>query len=436
MSTKPLESEQVPLAAGEPHEYLLEVLSGPDLGRSARVRGPFIVGSQEGADLVLSDPTVSRRHLGIELSAQGAVVKDLQSSNGTFLSGSRTTQFLVKREETFAAGATLMRLTYVDRTQPQDQQPLSTFGGTVGVSPKMVSLFHLLKQVASSDSTVIVLGETGTGKEALARGIHAQSPRAHKPFVVVDCGAIAPGLVESELFGHTKGSFTGATQEREGAVMQANGGTLFLDEIGELPLELQPKLLRFLEAGVVKPVGSDEQATVDVRIIAATHRDLDEDVKAGRFRSDLYYRLAVVVVRVPPLRERLEDIPVIVRHFLAQMGRPDFALPPELLEQLRKHPWPGNVRELRNVVERAVNGGEVMLSKLSPAQRAGASADLAELPFKEAKELLVESFMREYFEALFERSGRNISEMARLAGIARTYAHRLVKKYGLKESGG
>jgi DNA-binding NtrC family response regulator len=308
------------------------------------------------------------------------------------------------------------------------------FGGAVGSTPAMRKLFGTLSRVAATDSTVMLLGETGTGKEMLARAIHEGSPRKAGPFVVLDCGAVAPNLLESELFGHTKGAFTGALAKRDGAFVRAQGGTLVLDEVAELPLELQPKLLRALESRTVKPVGSDEQIEVDLRVVAATHRDIDAEVKAQRLRQDLYFRLAVVVVRVPPLRERRDDIPLLVRHFLKSLGRPDFELSPALLERLMAHPWPGNARELRNVVERAlVAEGDPLAGSIGIG--GPAKPDLTTLPFKEAKEQLIESFSREYVQALLERCGGNISEVARTAGIARNWVHHLVTKYGLKTKG-
>lgn len=413
--------------------YLLKVLSGPDQGMSAVVEGPFLVGSHPEAGLVLSDSTVSRRHLEIELRPEGAVVRDLGSLNGTFLQGTQLKEFVVQREAVFSAGQTMLSLSVSEQVLPRANLA-GTFGRSLARSGSMRRVFALLKQVASSDSTIVLNGETGTGKEALAHAVHETSPRRKKPYVVFDCGAVAASLVESELFGHAKGSFTGAAGTRDGVLLQADGGTLFLDEVGELPLDLQPRLLRFLETGTVKRVGDDRARAVDVRVVAATHRDLEAEVKTGRFRSDLYFRLAVVTVRVPPLRERPEDIPLLVSHFVTELGCPAFTLSDELMTKLSKHAWPGNVRELRNVIERALASGGVKLDSLPlPPQGRPSAEDLAQMPFKAAKDAIVDVFMREYFESLFEQSGRSVSEMARRAGIARTYAHRLVKKLGLKE---
>jgi DNA-binding NtrC family response regulator len=247
--------------------------------------------------------------------------------------------------------------------------------------------------------------------------------------VVVDCGSLSPALIESELFGHVKGAFTGAGASRDGAFASAEGGTILLDEVGELPLEHQPKLLRVLENRTIRRVGEDLARPVDVRIIAATNRDLQAEAKAGTFREDLFFRLAVQLVRVPPLRERLEDIPLLTLSILNRLGRPNFELSPELLARLSAHHWPGNIRELRNVIERAVTGASMELEEV---QTGGALADPK--PYKQAKEALIEHFTREYFTRLFNATDGNVSELARTAGIARTYAHEVVKKYGLRRS--
>ncbi|MBL8949351.1 MAG: sigma 54-dependent Fis family transcriptional regulator [Myxococcaceae bacterium] len=405
--------------------YQLEVLSGSKLGTCVTVDGPLVLGSGDDAGLQLADATVSRRHASLEPSPQGVWVKDLGSKNGTFLAGTRVDGFVVRREATFALGTTLLRLSGVPRSQTAGER--TSFGEALGQSSGMRALFSQLATAAPTMSNVLLGGETGTGKEVLARALHEASPRKHRPFVVVDCGALSGSLIESELFGHAKGAFTGAQAARDGAFTSANGGTVFLDEIGELALELQPRLLRVLESRTVRRVGEDVPRNVDVRVVAATHRDLAAEVKAGRFREDLYFRLAVVVARVPPLRERLDDVPLITHAMLARLGRPDFELSPSLLARLKQHDWPGNVRELRNVIERAVSGGNVSLDEKTPA-----AASTSSLPYKQAKEQLVEDFTREYFTRLFEQCGGNVAELARTAGIARTYAHEVIKKYGLK----
>jgi transcriptional regulator with GAF, ATPase, and Fis domain len=307
----------------------------------------------------------------------------------------------------------------------------------------MRRLFALLERVARSDATVLIEGESGTGKELVATEIMQRSSRADKPFVVVDCGAISPNLVESELFGHVRGAFTGADRDRRGAFEAADGGTVFLDEIGELPLELQPKLLRALEAREIRRVGETKARRVNVRVISATNRDLEREVNKTRFREDLYFRLAVVGVRVPPLRERLDDLVILVRTFLQQLGVPEEEklFGPQTLAEMGKHDWPGNVRELRNYVERSV-----VLQSASQTLRRGAGGvstshgpvngiDLS-VPFRLSKDAVIDSFERSYLSQLLEAAGGNMSKAARMAGMDRMYLHRLVQKHGLRNPRG
>jgi DNA-binding NtrC family response regulator len=321
------------------------------------------------------------------------------------------------------------------------------FGDVLGTTQPMRRLFALLAKAAPTEATILLQGETGTGKEAIAEAVHRMSRRNKGPFVVVDCGSIPHELIASELFGHAKGSFTGAGADKQGLIEAATHGTLFLDEIGELALDLQPQLLRVLDRRQVRRVGETQSVDVDIRVIAATHRDLRAMVKAGQFREDLYYRLAVVATHVPPLRDRKADIPALATWFADKMGRGGFAQSPSLLDQLERHDWPGNVRELRNVVERALSLGDTQLHDLNDAggarpatssesveapPRLPSTSDVLELPFKEAKAALVESFERDYLQALLARHRGNISRAASEAGIDRNYIHRLVKKYGLE----
>jgi DNA-binding NtrC family response regulator len=356
------------------------------------------------------------------------LVRDLQSKNGTFVNGVRVQEAVLDRPGPLELGKVVLRVSWHDDDAGAAGEA-DTFAGIVGVAPAMRRVFGLLARVAPTTSTVLLLGETGTGKEAFAQALHRASPRAAAPFVVVDCGAIAPQLIESELFGHVKGAFTGATSDRKGAFQAADGGTLFLDEIGELPLELQPRLLRALEAGTVKRLGDTSSRQVDVRVVAATHRDLHAEVKQGRFRQDLLFRLDVVTVRIPPLRERREDLPLLVKHFVAQLGRPDFALSPPALARLQAWSWPGNVRELRNVLERALVSDDALLPPDAEAPQGERPSDAS---FKDAKEKVVEAFTRDFMSSLYARCAGNISEMARQSGLNRNYVARLVARYGLK----
>ena len=405
------------------------MVSGPDAGKTLLLEGPTIIGTL-GA-FVLTDEAISAHHLELFPLADGVRVRDLGSTNGTFIGGARITEALLAEEATVMIGRTLILVAIFDESVGVADGPVK-LGAAIGSSPSMRRLFGMISKVAPSQSPVVLLGETGTGKEVLARTIHEQSSRKDGPFVVFDCGAVSPQLIESELFGHVPGAFTGASTHRKGAFVEAHGGTLFLDELGDLALDLQPKLLRALEEGMVKPLGDEAYRRADVRVIAATHRDLESEVRDGRFRQDLFFRLCVVPLIVPPLRERLEDLPALAQHFVQQLTGQDVPLSPALLGRLCAYHWPGNVRELRNVVARALMDEAIALSPLRrPPDRERAEVSVA-LPFKAAKERLVESFTRDYLEAMLAKHGGNITHAAKGAGIARAHLHKLVEKYGLK----
>ena len=425
--------------------FKITVTRGPDAGLESPVEGgTLMVGTHQNNDLRLSDTTVSRYHLELQLRNEGLKVTDLDSTNGTFHGGTRLGSVTL-------SGPARLRLgkhTEVDVTPNDEAVEIAPFAGdrfgeVIGASSAMRSLFALMVRVAPTNATVLLEGETGTGKEAIAEALHQASPRAERPFMVVDCGAMPHDLIASELFGHVRGAFTGATQTKEGLIEAADGGTVFLDEIGEMPLDLQPQLLRVLEKHEVRRVGETRAHHVDIRVIAATHRDLKKLVQEGRFREDLYFRLAVVRAVVPPLRERREDVPLLAYHFSERLGRGGFALPESLIHDLQAYDWPGNVRELRNVVEHALSLGEERVLSLTPSSVRPPATPLVhgtplpggprvlDMPFKEAKGILVESFEREYLTHLLAKHRGNISRAAQEAGIDRNYIHRLVKKYNI-----
>ncbi|HOE10691.1 MAG TPA: sigma-54 dependent transcriptional regulator [bacterium] len=333
----------------------------------------------------------------------------------------------------------------IDRTRrlTEEVQDRRAFEGLIGRSKSMQELYALIKRVAATESTVLIMGESGTGKEVVARAIHAQSPRADKRFVPVNCGALPRDLIESELFGHEKGAFSGAHQRRIGLVEAADRGTLFLDEIADLPADLQVKILRVIEQKEIRRVGSVTDIKVDVRLLSATNRDLEADVKSGRFREDLYYRLSIVPIRIPPLRERTEDIPLLAQHFIEQfnkkMNRSVCGTTPAAMRLLREYPWPGNVRELENTIERALvlrDQGEICEEDLpiqlrrQPPEAVNDTylLDQSELTFQQARE----AFERSYLESLLKANDNNVTRSAMLAGLSRRRLQELIKKYGLK----
>jgi two-component system response regulator GlrR len=383
-----------------------------------------VIGTHESGDLVLADRAVSRFHCEIQIVDGRAQVRDLGSRNGTLVDGVSVVTAHLEHGATLRVGHTTMRFEICDA---QVAIPLSRegrFGSLVGRSAQMRAVFALLERAAQSKASLLVEGETGTGKEAAAESVHRKSERCDKPLIVVDCSALPPSLLESELFGHEKGAFTGAVARRIGAFEAANGGTLFLDEIGELALDLQPKLLRVLERQEVKRLGSNRYQKVDARIVAATHRNLRSDVNAHRFRADLYYRLAVVVVTLPPLRERLEDLPLLIEDLLPRLGAGEAEAArlrtPSFLAELAAHRWPGNVRELRNYLERslAVPRDEATQAEATRAPRS----------YKQARAL----WERTYVEELLRAAGGNVTAAARDAGLDRAAFYRLLWRHGMR----
>ena len=427
-------------------KYRLRVISGPNAGlEKVFDRRLVYIGSAPDNDLVLDDPSVSRNHLKIDGERTGYRVRDLESKNGTWFAGVRLCEAVLGPAAVLRLGQTELQFEPLAELHEVALSREPQFGRLLGQSPEMRELFAIMARAAPTDATILVEGESGTGKELVAEAIHQHSRRSSGPLVVFDCSTVQRDLVESELFGHVKGSFTGAIQNRTGALAEAHGGTLFLDEIGELDLDLQPKLLRALEKREVKPVGSNDRKPVDVRIVAATNRDLAQMVKEGTFREDLYYRLAVIQVQLPPLRRRKADIPVLVSHFLAEAqaraARPGaLTVSFETMQQLQSYPWPGNVRELKNQIERAAvlsDGKELQVRLDAGTTRAQSTADAGlgvdfELPFKDAKSRLIDGFERIYWRQALTRHQWNISAAARAAGLHRKSLEYLLKKLDLE----
>jgi DNA-binding NtrC family response regulator len=414
----------------------LVVIDGPDRGKRQSVGyGATRIGKAPSNHLQLTDSTVSRLHCEVRLSSGDARIVDSDSTNGTFLDGHRVYEAELLPGSTVQVGSTALR---VERALEPLQVQVSEsdhFGTVLGASVEMRRIYTVLQRVAQTDTTVLIQGETGTGKEIVARALHAASPRAGRPFVAVDCGAIAEHLIESELFGHVRGAFTGAVADRKGLIEAAHGGTLFLDEIGELPASLQPKLLRAIEMREVRPVGSNASRSIDTRLIAATHRRLDRSVNEGAFREDLYYRLAVVEVHLPPLRARREDIPQLARHFYAEFS--DTEMPEDMVPALLARSWPGNVRELRNFVERTISLGwesrpENVAQEILPP---GAEAWVpAELPLKRARAVWEDRFEQVYLRALLRKTGGNVARAAELAGVTPRTIQRMMVAAGLRSA--
>jgi two-component system, NtrC family, response regulator GlrR len=404
----------------------LKVLRGPAKGTQLELDSllPVVLGSDDDCELHLDDDTVSARHAELRPVESGWRVRDLGSTNGLFVDGLRVVEALLEgRAHKLTLGESEVEWKLLGG---ETEHPLGTpFGGLIGEAPLMRALFAQLSRAAASDSTVLLEGPSGSGKEVLAHALHAASTRRERPFVVVDCGALAGGLVESELYGHEKGAFTGADRARTGALEEASTGTLFLDEIGELPLAAQVKLLRALEAREVKPLGASRPRPIDVRVVAASHRPLARLTQSGAFREDLYYRLAVVKLRVPPLSDRREDLLSLARRFIAERKpgfEPDKLLSPAVQKALESYDWPGNVRELRNVIERLLSAGE-----LATELRARPSAP----DWETARRQAIDEFERDYCRNLLAEHDGNISKAAASAGLSRQMLHRLLRKYDL-----
>jgi DNA-binding NtrC family response regulator len=406
----------------------LHVASGNDVGRHHDFEGRARIGSRPLADFVIKDAKVSGLHCEISLG-ETLRVRDLGSKNGTFLGGYRVFDAVVPAGQVVALGDTRVRVVPRDELVEVPLHPRTEFHGLVGRSHAMRALVASVERLAASDATVLIQGETGTGKELVAEALHSAGPHAAGPLVIVDCGSVPAGLIEAELFGYEKGAFTGAEARTPGAFERAHGGTLFLDEVGELPYEQQPKLLRALESREVRRLGGDRRIPTKVRVVAATNRDLALEVTRGRFREDLYYRLAVVSVSMPPLRERLDDLPLLAVHILRELGvEPASCLTLEALAALANHDWPGNVRELRNTLHRAA----ALLEPVELPPKAASDRPDVTVPLSQARQLALDRLEREYVTTLLDQCAGNVSEVARRAGIDRMAIYRILQRLGMR----
>ncbi len=416
--------------------FRVSVVAGPSIGSMwSEPLERCAIGSHPSNDLVIEDPTVSRFHCELVIAGSRVRVRDLGSRNGTVANDVTIADGSLPGGTQLVLGHTKVRIDVEADLAELATSERSAFGSLVGASPAMREVFSQLERIAASEATVLIEGETGTGKEGVAEAIHEASPRARGPFVVLDCSAIPANLLESELFGHEPGSFTGATDRRIGVFEQASGGTVFLDEIGEMPADLQPKLLRALESREIRRVGGRSAIRCDLRIVAATNRDLRAEVNRGTFRADLYYRLAVVKLVLPPLRERPGDMPVLVEHLLRKIGANPQTLSeltqPEFISALAAAPWPGNVRELRNHLEQCVVFGERRIPGAPEVPHPATGIDPS-IPYEVARRQAIDNFEREYVTKLLQHNDDNVAQAARNAGVNRAYLHRLLRRHGLR----
>ncbi len=423
----------------------LAVLEGPSRGkRAVLTTGLASVGSGPSNALVVDDRSVSRVHCEVRVRPFGITLRDQGSTNGTFVEGVRVRDADLPAGAVVRLGGSAFRVEVGEEPAFVPLSDRSELGLLVGGSVEMRGVYALLERVSPTDTTVLIQGETGTGKDVAAQTIHMLSRRKSGPFVPLDCGAVPANLFESELFGHVRGAFSGATSDRQGVFEEAQGGTLFLDEIGEVPLDLQPKLLRALETKTVRPVGSNKAKSVDIRVIAATNRPLAQAVNEGTFREDLYYRLAVVDVSIPSLRARPDDIPALARHFYRQLRGPTAELPEAFARGLASRDWPGNVRALKNFIERSVALGFVDAPALAgstpppapSAVTAAAEAIPLDRPLKDARQAWILGFESVYVRHVLARAEGNVTHAAELAGVSRRFLQRLIARLGLRAGDG
>ena len=417
-------------ALPKPLEVVLRVQGAAAAPTELRLSsGSCVVGAGSDVDVVVQDQAVSRRHVELELVAEGVAVRDLDSRNGTYYLGQRLERMVLRPGSRIRVGNAEIQIDIDRDALERLDSDAQAYLGLVGNAPAMRKLFAVLTRLEGSLVSVLIEGASGVGKELVARAIHRGSARSDLPLVTVNCGALSRELVLSELFGHVRGAFTGATDARAGAFEIADGGTLFLDEVAELPLDVQPVLLRALESGEIKRIGDSAARHVNVRVLAATNRDMEAMVEAGDFREDLYFRLAVVKLRVPALHERQEDVTLLARHFAGGAELPD-----DVMTELGSRRFRGNARELKNAVLAYLALGAL---PDGPARQSGVlEAALKQTvdprqPYQEQKEALGEVFSRIYFDALLDLAGGNQSEAARIAGMDRSYLRKLLRKYGV-----
>ncbi|HEX8794878.1 MAG TPA: sigma 54-interacting transcriptional regulator [Polyangiaceae bacterium] len=436
--TTAVAAAQDPAATASP-VFRITVVDGPDRGASVSIDAtrpaPLLVGHSPACDLRLSDRTASRRHASFDVIDQRVQLTDLGSTNGTTVNGISVNGARLRGGETVRIGQTTLRVELESESAVRPVSRATSFGRAIGASPEMRRLYPLCERLAATMLPVVIEGETGTGKELLAESLHEEGPRAAGPFIVFDCTAVPPNLVESELFGHEKGAFTGAVATRKGVFELAHGGTLLIDEIGDLEPALQPKLLRAIERSEVRRVGGDRPIRVDVRVLAATRRDLDHEVQVGRFRDDLFHRLAVARIEVPSLRRRRGDVPLLAAAFARQLGAPDGALTEALLQRWQDYAWPGNVRELRNAVSRYLALGEEEPAQGAPGGGAAQGGQPGQgaleavlalgLPFSAARQRVLLEFDRAYVARVLAEHGGNVMRAAAASGIARRHLQRV-----------
>ncbi|MGE3669355.1 MAG: sigma 54-interacting transcriptional regulator [Polyangiaceae bacterium] len=437
-------SSQRYVAGASRSRFMLRVEDGPDAGATISVdaaEDAVLVGTSSVCQLRLTDSEVSRRHLRLEGEGTRLRVTDLGSTNGTRLEGIHIREAWASAGQHILVGSTRIRVATIEATtEAEPTAPRDRFGGFLGGSPELQRLYPLLERLAQSEVSIVIEGETGTGKEVLAEALHEHSSRSTRPYVVLDCTTLPANLIEAELFGHERGAFTGSVGQRRGVFEEAHGGTLFIDEIGDLDVSLQPKLLRVLERGELRRIGGSQLVKVDVRVIAATRRDLDHAVEQGTFRDDLFHRLAIGRVSLPPLRRRTGDIGLLAAHFWRELS-PNTPLPARLLERWESDSWPGNVRELRNTIARHVATGGLTPGPLHAPVSTSASPEVesvlagalrelkallwSEEPIPLARVKLLEAYQKARVErALIEHAGA-VDPAAQSLGIGKRYLHML-----------